>query len=286
MNPHCDKKNHIGREILTPLKDRIALVTGGGSGIGRASAKALATRGAVVGIGDINPAGAAETVAEIEAAGGRAFAVAIDITSEESIRTAIESVARDHGRLDILHNNAAYAPGDVLANDIDILTITTENWDAVMQGTLRGTMLGCRYGIIEMLKNGGGSIINTSSMYGVSAFNLLPAYGVSKAAINMLTQQVATAYGRRGIRCNAVAPSMIETPMLLAAIPPAFVEMNKDSTLVGWLGTPEDVGNVVAWLASDDARYITGQIMKVDGGSTAHLPTYADANRFYNATGA
>jgi NAD(P)-dependent dehydrogenase (short-subunit alcohol dehydrogenase family) len=266
---------------MSQLKGRIAMVTGAGSGLGRASARALAARGACVAVADLNDEAAGETVALITGAGGEACAVHIDICSEEKIKAATEAVVRKYGRLDILHNNAAYAPGHVLANDIDILTISTQNWDMVMQGTLRGTMLGCRYGVIEMLKTGGGSIINTSSMYGVSAFNQMPAYGVSKAAINMLTQNVATAYGRKGIRCNAVAPSMIRTPMLEGAVPEAFITMNADATLVGYLGIPEDIGNIVAWLASDDARYITGQVIHADGGSTAHLPTYADARRFF-----
>lgn len=266
---------------MVQLGGKVALVTGGGSGIGRASAVMLAAHGATVGVADINIETAQETCRIIAAGGGSAKAVSIDICSEAEIRGAIEAIAQDFGRLDILHNNAAYAPPAVLANDTDILNIPTSDWDAVMQGTLRGTMLCCRYGVIEMLKTGGGSIINTSSMYGVSAFNKMPAYGVSKAGINMLTEHVATAYGRKGIRCNAVAPSMIFTPMLEAAIPLELIELNADSTSVGFLGTPDDVAQAVVWLASDEARYITGQVIRVDGGTTSHLPTYADARRFF-----
>jgi len=264
------------------LQGKIAFVTGAGSGIGKASAIALAAKGAVVGIGDINDEAAATTVKEIKGQGGDAFAVHIDICSEPSIKTAIEGIARNYGRLDILHNNAAYISLALIENDVDILTITTENWDKTMEGTLRGTMLCCRYGVIEMLKTGGGSIINTSSIYGVTGFIRQPAYGVSKAGINLLTQNVATTYGRQGIRCNAVAPSMIKTPLLLNAIPAEFIEMNADATALGWLGDPSDVGHVVAWLASDEARYITGQIIPVDGGTTQHLATAADARRYFS----
>ena len=109
----------------------------------------------------------------------------------------------------------------------------------------------------------------------------MPAYCVSKAGINMLTEFVATAYGRQGIRCNAVAPSMIYTPMLASFIPAELIELNVGSTLTGYLGEPEDVASAVVWLASDEARYMTGQVLRVDGGSTAHLPTYADARKFF-----
>jgi NAD(P)-dependent dehydrogenase (short-subunit alcohol dehydrogenase family) len=266
---------------MVQLGGKVALVTGGGSGIGRASAVMLAKNGAAVSVADINIETARETCQIIAANGGSAKATPVDICSEADIKAAIGAAVREFGRLDVLHNNAAYAPAAVLANDTDILNIPTSDWDAVMQGTLRGTMLCCRYGVIEMLKTGGGSIINTSSMYGLSAFNKMPAYCVSKAGINMLTEHVATAYGRKGIRCNAVAPSMIFTPMLEAAIPTELVELNADSTSVGYLGTPDDVAQAVVWLASDEARYITGQIIRVDGGTTAHLPTYADARRFF-----
>lgn len=269
---------------MDQLQGKVAMITGAGSGIGRATALVMAGRGARVTVADINDEAAQGVVEEVRSAGGIAEATHVDICSEEQIKAAIEGVVARFGRIDILHNNAAYAPQSVLAEDTDILSIPTTTWDAVMMGTLRGTMLCCRYGVIEMRKSGGGSIINTSSMYGMSAFNQMPAYGVSKAGINLLTQQVATAFGRQGIRCNAVAPSMIRTPMLEAAIPEIFILMNEDSTLTGSLGTPEDIANIVAFLASDDARHLTGQIIRADGGTTAHLPTYADARRFFGNT--
>lgn len=263
------------------LDSKIAMVTGGASGIGRACAMRMAADGAIVTIADINDAAAAQVVAEIVAAGGVAEATHCDITKEASIKAAIEGVATKHGRLDILHNNAAYTPIEALEQDTDILAIPTDMWDKIMQGTLRGTMLGCRYGVIEMLKTGGGSIINTSSMYGVGAFVRQPAYGISKAGINMLTEYVATAFGKRGVRCNAVAPSMISTPLLRSFIPEELFKLNEDSALTPKLGEPEDIAAIVAFLASDDARYLTGQVIRTDGGTTAHLPTYSDAQRFY-----
>jgi NAD(P)-dependent dehydrogenase (short-subunit alcohol dehydrogenase family) len=266
---------------MLTLKGKVAVVTGAGSGIGRATALTLAQSGVRIVLADINDEAAAAVVGQIRETGVDAEAVHLDICSEEQIKACMEAAVRRFGRIDVLHNNAAYAPPDVLAEDTDILGISTDAWDRVMQGTLRGTMLCCRYGVIEMLKTGGGSIINTSSMYGVHAFNRMPAYGVSKAGINLLTEHVATVFGRRGIRCNAVAPSMIYTPMLANAIPAAFIDMNIDSTLCGFLGTPQDVANVVAWLGSDESRYITGQVIRADGGSTAHLPTYADARKFF-----
>ncbi len=180
-----------------------------------------------------------------------------------------------------MHNNAALISLESIEEDVDILTISTAAWDRSIQTTLRGTMLGCRYAIRAMLETGGGSIINTSSMYGVSAHNRQPAYGTAKAAIIFLTQQIATAFGRRGIRCNAIAPSMIRTPTLVAATPPELIEMNAAQTVTPFLGEPQDIANIVAFLASDDARYLTGQVLKADGGSTIHLATYAATRDYY-----
>ena len=267
--------------MKTQLINKIAMVTGGGSGIGRASAMTMAARGASVAVTDLSVEAAQQVADEILQLGGNAIALPCDIGDESSISAAVDGTVEHYGRLDILHNNAAFTSNAALEADVDILEIPTEMWDNIMQVTLRGTMLGCRYGVKAMLKNGGGSIINTSSMYGMSAFNRMTAYGVSKGAINTLTEYVATSFGRKGIRCNAIAPSMIKTPLLVSFIPEPLLKLNEDATLTPFLGEPQDIAHIVAFLASDDSRYLTGQIIRADGGTTAHLPTYSDARRFF-----
>lgn len=268
------------------FEGKVAIVTGGASGLGKATAMRLASEGASVGVADINDTAAKAVAEEIADAGGTALPLHLDISVEDDFKSAIGTMVESHGRLDIMHNNAAFTSPDALAADTDILEIPNAIWDQVFAGTVRGTMHGCRHAILAMRKQGGGVIVNTASMYGVDAFYKMPAYSVSKAAVVHLTKQVATAFGREGIRCNAVAPSMINTPLLEAVVPKEFIEMNVEATLTGYLGTADDVAQAVAWLASDEARYITGQVIRVDGGSTAHLATYADARRFYDGLAA
>lgn len=267
---------------MSNLKGKVAIVTAGASGIGEATVRELARRGASVLIGDINRDKAGGIVSEIAAAGGEACFVNCDIGIESDIAGIVAHAVERFGRLDIMHNNAALLDPQVFEQDVDILSISTDAWDRTMQVTLRGTMLGCKYAVKQMLANGGGSIINTSSMYGVSAFYRQTAYGTAKGAINTLTRYVATSFGRHNIRVNAVAPSMIETPILKEIIPEELIRLNENSLLVPALGRPEDIARIVAFLASDDSGYLTGQIIHADGGTTAHLPTYADARRFYD----
>lgn len=267
---------------MLQLDGKVAMVTAGGSGLGRACAIEMAKRGAAVLVTDLQR-DTAETVAEeIRADGGKAHGRACDIGEEADIKDSVADAVRHFGRLDISYNNAAFITLESIEEDVDILSISTATWDRAMQVTLRGTMLSCRYAILAMLETGGGSIINTSSMYGVSAHNRQPAYGTSKAAVNFLTQQIATAFGRRNIRCNAVAPSMIRTPTLVAATPPELVDANAAQTVTPFLGEPHDIANIVAFLASDESRYITGQVIRADGGSTIHLPTYASTREYYS----
>ena len=265
---------------MTTLTGKVAMVTAAGAGIGRASAMTMAARGASLCVTDILIERAEEVAQEIVDAGGVATACLCDIGEEDSIRDAVAHAVASFGKLDVLHNNAAALSEKVVAGDTDLLSIPVDVWDEVMQVTLRGTMLGCRYAIHEMRKVGGGSIINTSSIYGIRAANRLPAYSVSKAAVNMLTEVVATAHGRENIRCNAVAPSMIRTKTLERYVAREIMDYNEDAALLPRLGMPQDIGNMVAFLASDDASYLTGQVFPVDGGTLFHLPTYGDERRY------
>lgn len=259
----------IGPETFS-LAGRVALVTGGASGIGRATCLALSASGAAVVVADLNEDGARKVVGEIEARGGHAHPQKVDLADETSIAAMVEAAVRVFGGLDILHNNAADSDPALMAADGPIVELTAEVWDRNMRINLRGPMLGCKYAIPHMIRRGGGSIINTSSASGLTGDVIRAAYAASKAGLGSLTQNVAVQYGKQGIRCNAVAPGVIATPALAANVPPAAVEVYVENTLTPRLGRPEDIAAVVVFLASDAAAFITGQVLSVDGGILAH----------------
>lgn len=265
------------------LSAKVAVVTGGASGIGKAVVARLYNAGAYVCIADINLDLARDLAMDLDPSQKRVVAIQCDIGEDDQIRSAVETAVERFGKLDVMHNNAALLDPDVLEHDKDIRTIPIETWDRVMAVTLRGTMLGCRHAVNAMLKSGGGgSIINTSTMLSLAVDNIVPAYSVSKAGINMLTQWVAAKYGRQGIRCNAVAPSVIRTPLIERIMPAEYVKLHRDAALTPDLGTPDDIAAIVEFLASDNSRYITGQIIRADGGTTTTVPIYADARKFFD----
>jgi NAD(P)-dependent dehydrogenase (short-subunit alcohol dehydrogenase family) len=268
----------IGPEVFS-LAGRVAIVTGGASGIGRATCLALAASGASVVVADVNEDGARKVAGEVEARGGRAHAQRVDLAEESSIAAMVEAAVRVFGGLDILHNNAADSDPALMAADGAIVDLTTEVWDRNMRINLRGPMLGCKYAIPHMIRRGGGSIINTSSASGLTGDSIRAAYAASKAGLGSLTQMVATQYGKQGIRCNAVAPGVIATPSLEANVPKAAVEVYVENTLTPRLGRPEDIATVVVFLASDAAAFITGQVLSVDGGLLAHHTAMAGIRR-------
>lgn len=267
------------------LRDRVAIVTGAASGIGRASALRLSAEGAAIAIGDLDLKGAKAVVAEIEAAGGRGIALETDVSDESAFRNLIAAAVEAFGRLDILHNNAAALGSTSIGGDNSIESLEVDVWDRTMAINTRSVMLGCKHAIPKMLEIGGGSIINTSSGAALLGGLTGTAYAASKAAVNCLTQYVATQYGKRGIRCNAILPGLIMTPAVATSMSQATVDMILDHHMTAEAGRPEDIAAMVAFLASDESRYVTGQLLRVDGGITSHAPTLADSRRRMKSSG-
>ncbi len=258
------------------LAGKVAIVTGAASGIGLATARKLAAEGAAVVLGDINEARLGPAVDSIHAAGGRAVGVRADVASEADWERVIGTARDEFGGLDALHNNAARTSIDHLAKDTVAVDIDPQVFMATLETNLLGCALGAKHAIPPMIERGGGSIVSTSSICGRAGDASLIAYGASKGGIDSLTRYVASAYGKQGIRCNAVAPGVIMTENNLEYSGPELIARYERHTLTPRLGTPEDVANLVAFLFSDEAAFITGEIVYVDGGFLSHFPTLGD----------
>ena len=258
------------------LTGRVAIVFGSATGIGAACARTLADRGAAVIVADIAVEAAERTAAQITAVGGEAVATRCDVLAEAEVAAVVALAETRFGQLNIVHNNAAAM--HLVPTDRPVAEEDAEHWDLTMAVNLRGQMLGCKHSIPTMIRSGGGSIINTSSASALAGELTQTAYGVSKAAVAQLTRSVATQYGRQGIRCNAVLPGFIQVERQRTA-DTASAEFRKSlarNHLTPYIGEPQDIANVVAFLASDDSRFVTGHLMSVDGGLSAHQGTYAD----------
>ena len=253
------------------LDSKVGIVTGSGSGIGRATAIRMAAEGASVVVADINLAGATDTVQAITAAGGKAIAHETDIASEPSVKAMVDAALDSFGRLDVLHNNAANV--FVVPNDLDVITTDLATWDATFATNVRGTFLCCKYALPHMLERGG-AIVNMSSNAGQMGDLLRVAYGVSKAGVESLTRYVATMYGKQGVRCNAVSPGVVATPALVANVSEVELAMFAEHHLTPYIADPTDIAAVVVFLMSNEARFITGQVVNVDGGMLAHTPLF------------
>lgn len=254
------------------LDGKVAIVTGGGGGIGSAVARRLAAEGAKVAVADLFLDMAQAVAGPL---GNAALAVQFDAADPASVESLVEQTVSHFGRLDILHNNAAMTDPAKHPLDTDAVTIPIEIWDEIIDINLRGYLLGCKYAIPHMVKAGGGSIINTASNSGTAGDLARIAYGASKGGIITLTKYVATQHGRQNIRCNSVAPGVVLTPALEATVP-GLKEIIKRHILTPEFGTPDDIAALVAFLASDESRYITGENISISGGGLAHQPHYAD----------
>lgn len=246
-------------------------MTGAASGIGRAIAHALAEQGATVLVADIDENTALAVVAEIVDAGGSAEAVPLDVTDEDQRVEAIDEALERHQRLDILVNNAGIGGGDGSIEDMTVV-----GWRRIQAVNSEGVMLGCKHGVRAMKQSGGGSIVNMSSIAGIVGAPQLAAYCASKGAVRMLTKSVALHCARKGygIRCNSVHPSYTDTPMVDRMVaahrdPERMRAALQSASPLGRMGEPADVAGAVLYLASDDAAFVTGTELVVDGGVTA-----------------
>ncbi|GAC1572030.1 MAG: SDR family oxidoreductase [Sphingomicrobium sp.] len=260
---------------MTTLSGKIAIVTGGASGIGRASCELFARRGAAVAVADLDFDLAQEAADAITSAGGQAIAIAVDVREEAQVAKMVANTVGHFGAVDLLDNVVSYNRPEQSGSDDEVHLMDITIWNRAQEVNLRGPMLAAKYCIPEMLKRGGGAIVNISSTAGILALGTVPAYAASKAGVHSLSQSIATAYGKRNIRCNTVAPGFIATPTT-RAMGDQFFQMTLDNNVLPYLGRPEDIAEASAFLLSDAARYITGQLLPVDGGQTIHLPVVAD----------
>ncbi len=255
------------------VKGKVALVTGGASGIGLSSARLLAKEGAKVVIADYSIDGAKEAANDIKANGGEAVGIFLDAGKEESIKEAVEFTIKHYGKITVLFNNVGSTN---LKKDIDVVNTDLEEWDRLMNLNLKSVLLGSRFAIPNMIENGGGSIINTASMAAFAGDSIRAAYGASKAGVVNLTKYIATQYGKQNIRCNAVAPGLILTPAAKNNMSQALLDVFGKYNQLPYHGEPDDIGNTVLFLASDESKFITGQTIQVEGGHYLSNPTIPD----------
>lgn len=261
------------------IKGKTALVTGAAGRLGRSAVLALTAAGADVLAVDLDYEGTARLCDHVPSGEGQAVPFAADVSDESDTLSMVAAAVDTFGRLDVLFNNAGLVG---LEHGIGLLDVDLDVWDRVMAVNLRGVMLGCRAALPVMIRQGGGTIINTSS--GASLIGDLEnnAYAAAKAGVNVLTKYIATEFGKHNIRSNAIAPGVHIADDALETFTPErreFYAQLTDHCLLPRLGTPEDIADCVVFLASDAASYITAQIIQVDGGLVGHAPHLADVRR-------
>ena len=250
------------------LEGKVALITGGASGMGMVASKLFATEGASVVLTDVVDDAGDSVAAEISSDGGEATYVHADVSSEADAKAMVDAAVARFGRLDVLYNNA----GVMLGNDGSVDSTEAAVWDRTLAINVKGVAFGCKYGVPAMIAGGGGSIINVASFVAwMGAATSQTAYTASKGAVLAMTREIAVEYARKGVRCNALCPGPIETPLLMGAkefgeIGEKVIETMKGATQMRRLGTPDEVAAAIVFLASEEASYVTGETLGVSGG--------------------
>ena len=251
------------------LQDKVAIITGAGSGMGRVAAQLFAGQGARVVVAEFDEAAGAETVRLVEDAGGTASFVRTDVADEASARAMVDHAHATYGRVDVLYNNAGVMPeADHSVVDTDVAT-----WDRVMAVNVRGVFLGCKYAIPPMVEQGSGSIINIASFVALVGCSVpQDAYTASKGALLALTRSLAVQFGPQGVRTNAICPGPVETPLLMDWLvkdeEAKRIRLARNPT--GRFGKPEEIVSMAIYLASDESRWTNGASLVVDGGITVN----------------
>ena len=240
------------------LENKVVIITGAGSGIGKETALLFAKEGAKVVVADVNEKGGEETVAEIKK-NGDGFFVRLDVSNREQSKQMAKTVLEKYGKIDVLINNAG------IVQDAFVSKMTEQQWDKVIDINLKG-VFNCIQAVVDIMMNqGSGVIINTSSIVGLNGNVGQVNYSATKAGLIGMTKTLAKELGRKGIRVNAVAPGFIATPMT-AAVPEKILEMMKEKTPLKRLGEPKDIANAYLYLASDESNFVNGAVLSVDGG--------------------
>ena len=253
------------------LDGKVALITGAGNGMGQVASVLFAREGARIVVADFSEAGGAETVAAVEAVGGEAAFVKVDVANAEQVEAMISFAMNRFGALNVLYNNAGIFPAD----DGGATETPEPTWDRVMEVNLKGVWLGCKYGIPAMLESGGGSIVNVASFVALmGAATAQIAYTASKGGVLAMTREIAVEYGRRNIRANSLCPGPIATPMLEELMSDPERKARRIVHIpMGRLGQAEELAKAALFLASDDSSFMTGSQLVVDGGITAAYVT-------------
>jgi NAD(P)-dependent dehydrogenase (short-subunit alcohol dehydrogenase family) len=250
------------------LDGKVAVITGAGGGMGREAAQVFSAEGASVCVADVDGAAAEESAAACR----DAFAVAVDVADEESVRAMYAATAERYGGIDVLYNNAGISPAD----DASVLETDVAAWDRVQAVNTKGVFLCCKHGIPHLLERGGGSVINVASFVAIlGAATSQISYTASKGAVLSLSRELAVQFARQGVRVNALCPGPVETPLLLRIFgdDPAAYERRRIHLPMGRLAKPREIVNAALFLASDEASYVNGATFLVDGGLTAAYVT-------------